>query len=86
MSTINTAGDDFSPMLSQDRCTIYWDAATAGTSDLYYATRATTTEPFGTPTPISELDTSAAETDPWVSPDRKHIVFMRDNVLFEAAR
>jgi hypothetical protein len=87
LAEVNSAYADFSPMLSQDRLTIYFDSGRNGVDeDLYMATRTTTALPFSTPTPITELDTPAAEDDPWVSPDGHHIVFERAGQLYEASR
>jgi WD40-like Beta Propeller Repeat len=86
MAPVNTSGDDYSPMLSQDRLSLYFDSARSGNSDLFVATRATTSDSFGTPVPLTELNTSGAETDPWVSADQRHIFFVRDGALYEASR
>jgi hypothetical protein len=84
---VNSTASDFSPMLSQDRKTIYFDSARSGDEELYVATRAAATGAFNAPTVISELCTvNTQETDPWVSPDGHHIFFVRDSVLYEAHR
>jgi hypothetical protein len=82
----NSAQADYSPMLSQDRLTLYFDSNRSGNEELYVATRTTATGTFATPAIISELSTTAEETDPWVSPDGHHMFFVRANVLYEASR
>ncbi|HSD87915.1 MAG TPA: hypothetical protein VLB44_10395 [Kofleriaceae bacterium] len=82
----NSGLSDFSPMLSQDRLTLYFDSNRSGNEELYVATRTTANGTFATPTIISELATTAEETDPWVSPDGHHIFFVRGGVLYEASR
>ena len=61
----------------------------AGT-DLYVATRSATTEPFSSPLLIAELNSRDNETDPWISEDRRYIVFASDrtgnNEIYEATR
>lgn len=82
----NSPQADFSPMLSQDRLTLYFDSGRTANEELYVAQRTTPTGTFATPTIITELSTTAEETDPWVSPDGHHIFFVRGNVLYEASR
>jgi hypothetical protein len=47
-----------------------------GANDLWYATRTTLAEPFDAPIHIDELDTASGEQDPWLSADRRTILFM----------
>jgi len=50
-----------------------------GTTDLFQATRADASSPFASSlAPISELNTSASEEDPWISQDGRHILFTSD--------
>jgi hypothetical protein len=86
LTALNSASDDFSPMLTDDKLTIYFDSFRAGTDDLYVATRASTSASFSTPTPITELNTVGSESDPWISPDNRHLFFTRDGSLYESTR
>ncbi len=91
LSTINTPGNDYSPILTQDKLTVYLDAnPVGGTSDLYTAVRGSTAAEFSAPTVITELSTSANDSDPWVSADGRHIYFVSDRAggfsMYEAAR
>ena len=87
LMTVNSSTNDYSPMLSQDRLTLYFDSGRTGVSeDLYMATRAASTDSFSTPVPIDELNTGAAESDPWVSPDGRHIYFERGGSLYKSQR
>ena len=61
-------------------------APTAGGSDLWFARRASPADPWGPPQPLTELNTAGEETDPWLSPDERTIVFARGNNLFIATR
>ncbi len=49
-----------------------------GTSDLFVAFRRSTTEPFGLIQPLTDLNTSANERDPWLSPDATMFYFTSD--------
>ncbi|HEY5920798.1 MAG TPA: hypothetical protein VIV11_03970 [Kofleriaceae bacterium] len=68
---------DEGPFLSTDKLTIYFNSNRNGNHDLFQATRASVMDGFDPPTAITELNTAGNETDPWVSPDGKHIFFMR---------
>lgn len=57
-----------------DERTIYFYSYSAmsgaGTSGIWMATRASTADPFRTPTPVSELNQAGANTEPaWISND-----------------
>jgi Tol biopolymer transport system component len=54
---------------------------TADANDLYIAVRPDKQSPFGTPTPIAELDTSGNESDATVTADFRYIVFECDGDL-----
>lgn len=58
----------------------------AGGTDLYEARRATADDPFGAPMPIVELNTDANDTDPWLSPDGRTLVFTRGDDLYITTR
>lgn len=51
--------------------------------DLYMARRPSIDQPFQTPEPLADLNTSADERDPWLSPDGSRFFFAsdRDGVL-----
>ena len=48
------------------------------------------TDPFGPPMPITELNTSSREQDPWLTPDLRYIMFSSDSGgrmdIYEASR
>jgi hypothetical protein len=65
-------------------------SSTAGVNDIFVATRASTTTPFGPPTELAELDTSFDDDDPCLSGDGHIMVFTsnRDGnyEIYEARR
>jgi Tol biopolymer transport system component len=71
-STYNGEG-----MLDPTGTLIVFASNRSGSSDLWMATRASVDEPFATPVPLDELNTSADEWDPTVTADGRIIVFAR---------
>ena len=53
------------------------DAGVAS-SDLLVASRRSTSEPFSVPLPLDDLNTSADERDPWLTPDGTTLYFTSD--------
>jgi hypothetical protein len=87
LSTVNSGNNDYSPMLSPDKRTLWFNSTRSGSDDLYVATRTSTTAMFGDPAPITELNSSvASESDMWVSPDQRHMFFVRSGVIHETSR
>jgi hypothetical protein len=71
---VNTSFKEWSPTVSPDELTVYFgstrtDGGAKGGWDVWKATRASTADPFGAPTPVSELNTAADESPTWVSDD-----------------
>ena len=75
LDELNSMADDASPYLLEDCLTLYFSSNRVGTYDLYVATRATPFDRWSTPRRLDELATDAAEMDPWVSRDQRHLVY-----------
>jgi hypothetical protein len=73
------------PHLSNDGLTLVF-AAPDRTADLYIAYRQSVDEAWGAALPITELNTTQNEADPWISPDGNGIYFARQGVLFHARK
>ncbi len=70
---------------------LWWvRAVTDANHDLYFARRAALDLPFETPTPVTELNSSAHEGDPWLSQDGREVVFFStrsgERLLYRATR
>jgi Tol biopolymer transport system component len=82
VTAINAANaNDQSPTISADGTVLYFmsdRAGGAGGFDLYRATRANTSTPFGTPTAVAELNSANNDEDPVVSADGLTIFFESD--------
>jgi hypothetical protein len=79
VAELNSAAQDGAAFLWGDGRTVVFDSSRsgAGSWDLWIATRPTLADPFGSASPIAELDTADKEAGPWVSPDGRYIVFGR---------
>ena len=80
--------EESSPMLSQDKLTVYFDVINGpggpGGDDIYQLSRATTASAFGTIAdfvPVAGLNTTADEGDVWISPDGRHAAFVSNRTI-----
>jgi hypothetical protein len=72
---------DFDPVLTEDERVIVFTSMRPGGNgkrDLYYATRATRTDPFGGATPMPVLNTADDEEDPALSANGCTLYFVSD--------
>ena len=90
IAELSTAQQENEPMLSGDKLTIYFSALRAGSYDLFYATRANATAPFGPEVQMSETYSTSNDNDAWISPDGRRFVFASDRggqwAIFEMTR
>jgi hypothetical protein len=77
---IDTANTDVDGFLSDDGLVLHFssDRVKKGDQDLFVANRADTGGLFGAFAPISELNSSHDDRDPWLSPDAAEIYFSSD--------
>jgi len=62
--------------LTDDGLTLFYSVTPSGEApDLFVATRAATGAPFSQPAPLTQLNTSSEERDPWLSPDGSTFFF-----------
>ncbi len=84
---INSAtANDGEPCVNATNTLLLWASSRAGSFDLWMARRANASDPWGPPMAVSELNTAAPETDPWLSPDEYTIYFARDAAIYVATR
>jgi streptogramin lyase len=80
VSEVNSTGWESNPVLTPDGLRIYWSSDRTdggGTSrDIWTATRASTSDPFGNLARVPELNSDYAESPNWISPDGCKIYFM----------
>jgi len=81
---------DQGAMLASDGLSVVFASTRRDAGDLFVARRASPQGRFDPPEPIAELDTAVSDSDPWMSSDKRHLVFSstRDGTqaLYESAR
>ncbi|MDP9037508.1 MAG: hypothetical protein M3O50_22150 [Myxococcota bacterium] len=77
IASVDTANIDVDGFLTDDGLLLYFssDRITALDQDLFVASRATIASQFTVVTPLFDLNTRAADRDPWVSADGNEIYF-----------
>ena len=80
LANVNTASVEADPSMTGDGLVLVFASDRSGTSDLYYATRASTAVDFGAPLPIASVNTAGDELDPYVSDDGCSLYFVMDPV------
>lgn len=91
LAEVNSTSDDMQGWLSPDGLHLYFDSQRGGGSaDLFVTNRPDASSPFEPPTPENGLNTAVIESDPWLAPDRRTILFSRGEYgtrnIYEAHR
>jgi hypothetical protein len=94
ITALSSAWQDSDPALYSDGRALLFASrrlTQGGTTDLFQATRSDSSSPFASSlAPVTELNTSYSEEDPWVSQDGRHILFVSDRSghmrIYEARR
>ncbi|HEY6038038.1 MAG TPA: hypothetical protein VIV58_27345 [Kofleriaceae bacterium] len=81
LTTLNGPTEDLGGRLTNDQLTILFSRTNADkTWDIYSATRAATTDPFGAPQVVGTLNTIYSELWPALTPDGLAVYFMSDRI------
>jgi Tol biopolymer transport system component len=90
ISELDTPGNDESAFLLPGALQLMFGSDVAGNRDIYLTTRAAVGQPFSPPVPVGGLNTSADESDPWLSPDGHLMVFATNrggnSEIYQASR
>ena len=74
----HSTASDLRASVTNDGLTIFWDSTRSGTlggPDLYYATRSSTSQPFGSAVHLPQLSSSAFDARPFISRDGTFLTF-----------
>ena len=84
----HSSGSDNRPSVTHDGKTIVWDSLRTGSqsSDIWYATRSTTSEPFGQASQLSQVNTALADTRPFISRDGEMLIVSSNSDIWFATR
>jgi Tol biopolymer transport system component len=92
ITELNSSSSDVDPYLSADGLEFFFNSNRVPDNgeDLYYATRTSTAGKFSEPRPITELNGTSKERDPWLSPDLRYITFSSNRsgtyLIYQASR
>jgi hypothetical protein len=94
ITALGSAWEDTDPALFSDGRALLFASrrlTQGGAPDLFQAARADTSAPFASSlAPMTELNTSSAEEDPWMSQNGRHVLFVSDRSgrkrIYEASR
>jgi hypothetical protein len=77
LSALNTSADEGTPVVTPDQLTIFFSRSSSATGfDIYVAHRLSTSDGFGTPVAVTELNTDELDIPQWVSPDGCTLYFI----------
>lgn len=83
-----SSGSDNRPSVTHDGKTIFWDSLRTGSqsSDIWYATRSSTSEPFGQAVQLNQVNSALAETRPFISWDGDVLIVSSNSDMWFATR
>ena len=84
----HSSASDARASVTNDGLTIFWDSTRTGTlggPDLYYATRSSTSQPFGTAIHLQALSSPAFDARPYISKDGTFLTFSSARTGSESA-
>jgi len=85
---VSSEGDN-RPSVSHDGKTIFWDSLRTGTlggNDVWYATRSSTSEPWGPAVHLGQLSSDANDTRPFISRNGETLIISAANDIWFASR
>lgn len=84
----HSSASDARASVTNDGLTIFWDSTRTGTlggPDLYFATRSSTSQPFGTAIHLQDLSSPAFDARPYISKDGTFLTFSSGRTGSESA-
>jgi Tol biopolymer transport system component len=78
---LNTGSYEGEPWLSPDGLHLYWSASDGtGNTSIFRSVRATTSSSFDPREEVTELNSGQVESDPWLLPNQRYMLFVRGPV------
>jgi hypothetical protein len=77
VAELNSDAYDQDPTLDASGTLVLFSSTRTSDQNLYMATRPDRSSAFSPPVALDALNTAADESDPWLSPDRRTVVFTR---------
>ncbi len=84
----HSSASDLRASVTKDGLTIFWDSTRSGGlggPDIYYATRSSTSDPFGSAVHLPQLSSPAFEARPYISKDGTFLTFSSGRTGSESA-
>ena len=78
LTNLNSPNYDGSTWVNATLTALMFNTERGTDRDIYYSTRAAPGDAWADPLPFAEINTSANESDPWLSPDGHTFVFVSD--------
>ena len=80
VTQLNSTSAEQGAMVSTDCLHVYFHSNRAGDFDLYTASRGAIAAPWGSPTPLTDFNTTAsAEEDPWMAADQRTFMYVNNS-------
>jgi hypothetical protein len=80
VTVLNSANDEDDPSFTADGLELFFNTTRAGNGDIWRSSRASLADNWDAPTSVSELNSSARETNPVIAPDGLKIWFRSNRV------
>ena len=78
VSELNSKGTDCCTTFDKDDLTMIFVSNRGGAGDLFISTRAKVDDPWGKPTALAAINTAVRDTNPWLGPQGRLLMFASD--------
>ncbi|HEY6478289.1 MAG TPA: hypothetical protein VI456_17040 [Polyangia bacterium] len=71
---VNSSSDEYDPFVAQGGLVIFFTSMKSGAGDIYWSTRQSISQPFETPVLLTDIDSTAYDSDSSLSPDLSYMM------------
>jgi hypothetical protein len=71
---VNSSSDEYDPFVAQGGLVIFFTSMKSGAGDIYWSARQSLAQPFETPVLLSDVDSTAYDSDSSLSPDLSYMM------------